>query len=138
MTEQQEKEVIMVDDKRLAIVVRKKEGGQPLSFYTPDDFPFQLGVHNRPAKEHIQAHKHVPFTNIQEMPAQEFFYIESGKVEVGIFHDDKPYKKVVLNQGDMMVLNCAHNVVFLEDSKMIEIKQGPYRGKEVEKQYIDE
>jgi hypothetical protein len=130
------KEEISADGKLLAVVVRNTANIEGLEFFTPDNFPFQFGIHNRSANTHIAAHKHVPFTNIQEMPAQEFFYIESGKVEVGIYHNDQPHSKVVLNKGDMIVVNCAHDVTFLEDTKMVELKQGPYRGKEVEKKYI--
>ena len=77
-----------------------------------------------------------PFAELKNIPAQEFFYVKKGKVEVGIYHREKPYKKLVLGAGDMIVLNCAHDVTFLEDTEMVELKQGPYRGKEKEKTYL--
>ena len=128
-------ETITAGEAVLAIVVRHvtKEG---LTFFTPPDFPFQLGVHIRKKGEKAQAHKHHPFTELKNFPAQEFFYVEKGKVTVGLYHRDKEHSRVVLLSGDMIVLNCAHDVVFAEDSRMIEIKQGPYRGKDVEKRYL--
>ncbi len=124
------------DGKVLAIVVRAGFDNAGCTFATPNDFALQLGVHVREGNTEIKAHKHVSFKEIKELAAQEFFYVEKGKVEVGLYEEDKLFRKIVLNKGDMVVLNCAHDVKFLEDTKMIELKQGPYRGKEVEKKYF--
>lgn len=129
-------EKLMVDGNILAIVVRNTFREAGCNFFTPDEFPFQLGIHIREAKTHIQAHKHVPFKELKDIPAQEFFYVEQGKVEVGLFYRDALHSKVVLNKGDSIVLNCAHDVTFLEATKMLELKQGPYRGRDVEKEYF--
>lgn len=129
-------EIIQVKDKILALVVRSDFSQEGLTFFTPHDFPFQLGVHLRKKGENAQAHKHVPFAELNDIPAQEFFYVEKGKVTVGLYHNDKEHSRVEIGKGDMIVLNCAHDVVFAQDTKMIEIKQGPYRGKDIEKKYL--
>lgn len=121
----------------LAIVVRSNLSNPGLNFFTPNDFPFQLGIHLRKKHEFVPAHKHSPFKELKNLPAQEFFYVEEGKVEVDMFNgENKQIKKTTLNKGDMILLNCGHSIKFLEDSKLIELKQGPYRGREEEKSSI--
>lgn len=129
-------EKITVGDELLAVVVRNDYSTEGLSFFTPNEFPFQFGMHVRAKGDDVKAHKHVPFEVLRNLAAQEFFYVKKGKISVGIYHNDKEYKRVVLGAGDMIVVNCAHDVKFLEDTQMIELKQGPYRGKEEEKRYF--
>jgi len=129
-------ETIKEDNKILAIVVTKGSVNEALNFITPDDFGLQVGIHNRPKNTVVAAHEHMDFEKVEKLPSQEIFYIESGKVKVGIFQDKKRIRNIILSSGDMIILNAGHDVEFLEDSKMIEIKQGPYRGNEKEKKYL--
>ena len=129
-------EEINEDGKILAIVIRNAFNKPGCSFVTPDDFPFQLGVHISEAETRIRAHRHVPFKELRNVYPQEFFYVESGKIEVGIYNNMDKHSKIILGKGDMVVLNCAHEVTFLKDSKFVELKQGPYRGKDAEKEYF--
>ena len=131
-------EQITKDGKILAIIIRKGIT-DPLKFATPDDFPFQVGVHNKEAGDKIQAHVHIPFPELKNLRVQEFFYIISGKLKVNLYDsDEKKVQDVVLNEGDSIVLDCGHGFEFLEKTSMIELKQGPYRGKEQEKKMIEE
>jgi len=127
---------ISADGKILAILIRSKFNTSGLSFVTPDGFPFQLGLHISKKGTNIKAHRHLPFKELRDLYPQEFFYVEKGKIEVGLYKDIHKYSEVILNKGDMLVVNCPHEVKFLEDSKLIELKQGPYRGKDAEKEYI--
>jgi len=129
-------EHITTNGNTLAIVVRSSFNTPGLSFLTPDNFPLQMGMHLRPAKTHIEPHQHQPFTDIKTLPTQEFFYIIDGKVEVNLFYKKKKHSTITLNKGDMILLNTGHEITFLEDTKIVEIKQGPYRGKEQEKEYL--
>ncbi len=130
-------EKIIENGHLLAVIIRNKFCKEGCGFATPDEFPFQVGIHLSKADTHIKAHGHVPFKELKDLYPQEFFYVESGKVEIGLYtKDKKKHSKIILNKGDMIVLNCAHELTFLEDTKMIELKQGPYRGKDEEKEYI--
>lgn len=123
-------------DMLLAVVIRKKYVSGECEFLTPSDFPFQFGVHNRKKGAVVQAHEHVPFAELKNLPAQEFFYVEKGKILVTLYAHQKMHSTLTLEKGDAVVLNCGHKIEFLEDAKMIELKQGPYRGKEKEKVYF--
>ncbi len=127
---------ITAGDTLIAVHVKAAFSNPGASFFTPNEFPFQLGMHLRSQGTLIDAHQHVPFTHIEKMPAQEFFYLIHGKIEVTLFHNKQKHSVVILQSGDALLLNCGHKLVFLEESKMLELKQGPYRGREVEKEFF--
>ena len=61
---------------------------------------------------------------------QEVLVIKSGKVRVDYYDDDRNYlESRILNEGDVVLLAYGgHGFEMLEDSEMIEVKQGPYAG----------
>ena len=120
----------------LAIVVRHNHISKPVEFLTPEHFPLQMGTHHRTAGAVVEAHQHKPFAKLENIPAQEFFYVIDGKVQVVLYHKKKKHSTLLLQPGDMILLNCGHEITFLEETKLVEIKQGPYRGKETEKEFI--
>ncbi|MBI2559334.1 hypothetical protein HYW20_08485 [Candidatus Woesearchaeota archaeon] len=129
-------EKIEADGQLLAIVVRGSLKKPGYNFVSPVEFPLQLGVSIRKKGDSVKPHRHLPFKEMHDLAAQEILYIESGQIEVSLFHDKKKYKIVRLRDGDMILLNCGHEVRFLKDTKMVEVKQGPYRGRDVEKEYF--
>jgi mannose-6-phosphate isomerase-like protein (cupin superfamily) len=68
-----------------------------------------------------------------DIPVQEIFFIEKGKLRVTLYEGNQQYKDVIVSDGQIILLNCGHSVKFLEDTRMAEVKQGPYREKEFEK-----
>lgn len=113
----------------LAIIVRNNYQSQGIEFFTPDDFSQQLAYMNRPKNYIIPPHVHnavqrdVHFT-------QEVLVIRSGKVRVDFYDDNKNYlESSILEQGDVILLAYGgHGFIMLEDSEIIEVKQGPYAG----------
>ena len=129
-------EEIKSGDNVIAIVIRSGLEEKPLKFVSPNNFPLQVGVHNRERGTYIKPHEHPPYKNIS-IPSQEAFYIIRGKIEVELFENKKSFTKIVLNQGDSILINTAHALKLLEDTKMIEFKQGPYRDKD-DKIYLED
>ncbi|WP_029985866.1 hypothetical protein [Pedobacter jeongneungensis] len=113
----------------LAIIIRanyKKEG---ISFFTPNDFSQQLGYMNRPKGYLIEPHIH----NINERKVtltQEVLYIKSGKIRVDFYDQQKVFvESSLLETGDVILLaSGGHGFEMIDDSEIIEIKQGPYDG----------
>ncbi|MBI2573095.1 hypothetical protein HYV86_04510 [Candidatus Woesearchaeota archaeon] len=130
--------IIKDQEQILAIHIKAAFSTPGASFFTPDEFPFQLGMHLRPKGTLIDPHQHIPFSNLHNIPAQEFFYLIQGKLEVTLYHNKIKHSIVILESGDALLLNCGHKVVFLEESKMLELKQGPYRGRDVEKEFFQD
>ena len=127
---------------RSSLVQELKSEHTPLAFVTPPAFPFQVGIHQRKQGEMIAAHFHIPFPQLENFPVQEFFYVISGKLQVDLYepydaqNGDRKVAEVVLHKGDTITLNTGHGFRFLEDTELVELKQGPYRGKEQEKRYV--
>ncbi|WP_412467663.1 hypothetical protein [Pedobacter sp. KLB.chiD] len=124
-------EEVVYQQKQLAIIIRanyKKEG---ISFFTPGDFSQQLGYMNRPQGYIIDPHVH----NLVERKVtltQEVLYIKSGKVRVDFYNDEQDYlESRIVETGDVILLaSGGHGFEMLENTEMIEIKQGPYCGDE--------
>jgi hypothetical protein len=84
---------------------------------------------NRPSGYEIQPHVHnavqreVQFT-------KEVLFIKSGKVRVDFYDDEKNYlESRVLVSGDVILLAFGgHGFEMIDDSEIIEVKQGPYVG----------
>ena len=132
------------NNKILAIVIQSaifhemNKRNKELEFVTPNEFPFQIGAHNWQKGKIIKEHFHLPFEKLEQFPVQEFFYIVSGKVRIDLYddrEDDCKVAEVVVNAGETIVLNTGHGMEALEPSQLIELKQGPYRGKEFEKRF---
>lgn len=122
---------IKLEDKVLAIIISSSFSQDGITFFTPDDFSQQLGYMNRPKGYVIDPHVH----NLVERKVtltQEVLFIKSGKVRVDFYDDDQVYfKSVVLGAGDVILLAAGgHGFEMLEQSEIIEVKQGPYVGEE--------
>ena len=102
-----------------------------IQFFTPDDYSQQLGYMNRPQGYEIPPHVHNPVAREVQF-TKEVLVIRSGKVRVDFYDDDQNYlESRILNQGDIVLLAFGgHGFVMLEDSEIVEIKQGPYAGEE--------
>jgi mannose-6-phosphate isomerase-like protein (cupin superfamily) len=90
-----------------------------------------LGYMNRPKGYSIAPHRH----NLVERKVsltQEVLYVKSGKVRVDFYNDEQLYlESRVLEKGDVILLAAGgHGFEMLDDSEMIEVKQGPYCGEE--------
>jgi hypothetical protein len=120
-------ETIKSNDNILAIILRANYKSEGISFFTPNEFSQQLGYMNRPKGYQILPHLHnkvkrnVEYTN-------EVLLIKSGQVRVDFYDENKNYFiSQILNKGDVILLvRGGHGFEMLEQSEMIEIKQGPY------------
>jgi len=116
-------------NKTLALILRagyKKDG---IEFFTPDDFPQQLGYMKHKAGHKIIPHIHNKVTR-EVHYTFEVLFIKSGKVNVNFYDDDKSFiSSEILYEGDVIMLAYGgHGFDIIEDSEMIEVKQGPYVG----------
>lgn len=113
----------------LAIIISNKYSEPGIHFFTPNDFSQQLAFMKHPAGKIIQPHVHngvareVHFT-------KETLFIRKGKIRVDFFTDEKIYiESLILETGDVILLSeGGHGFEILEDTEMIEVKQGPYAG----------
>jgi len=130
-------EKVEKEGRLLATVVKSNFEPSGIHFFTPNYFGLQTAIQLRTPDQPVGAHKHHPFEKIDNLEVQEVFFIYEGKVELKLFDEKhKELKNFVLEKGDLAILNTGHAMNFLEPTKFLEIKQGPYRGREEEKTFL--
>lgn len=138
-------ENVIYKGKLLAVIIRSQalaelqSSGKKVSFHTPEHFPLQMGIHARPKGDMVEPHFHNPFPQLKNLTVQEFFYVRSGKVKIDLHdeaEDDAKVSEFIAQSGDTVLLNTGHGMTFLENTELIELKQGPYRGRDEEKRFI--
>lgn len=118
---------IIYKKKLLGIIIKsdfKKEG---LEFFTPEDYSQQLAYMNRPKGYVITSHIHNPVVRKIRF-TKEVLFMKTGKVRVDFYDDKRRYvESKILNAGDVVLLGFGgHGLEFIEDTEIIEVKQGPY------------
>ena len=113
----------------LALIVRNEFSRPGVSFFTPGELSQQLAYMQHPAGKVIAPHIHNPVPR-HVAYTQETLFIKSGRLRVDFFDGAENYlESRELRQGDVVLLiRGGHGFEVLEDSEMIEVKQGPYAG----------
>ncbi len=124
-------EEIEFNNLRLAIIIRSNYKANGIKFFTTEQDSQQLGYMNRAQDYLILPHCHNIVPREVHL-TQEVLYIKSGKIRVDFYDLEKKYIfSNILIQGDVILLiDGGHGFKMLEDSEIIEIKQGPYCGTE--------
>ncbi len=123
----------------LALIARSYFKANNLDFITENHHSFQIGFHNKKKGSRARAHFSLPFKELKNLIPNKIYYVKNGNIGVDIYdNNNKKVIYVTLNEGDLIVfISGAHGVDFLKDSEVIEIKQGPYRGVDIEKKFIE-
>lgn len=113
----------------IAYIIRRESIPAETMFVTPDDFKQQLGFIVYPKGGEIARHVHKPMER-HLVGMSEVLLIRKGVVEVDFYTDTKEYVNTKrLQEGDLLLLaGGGHGFRCLEDTVMVEIKQGPYIG----------
>ena len=120
-------EEVKVDGVVAAIIVRSGFNPDGIQFVTPYYYSQLLGYMRRPAgsviqpRIHLQVERKASFT-------QEVLYVRKGRVRVDFYRDDESYvESREIAMGDVILLSTGgHGFEMIEESEMIEVKQGPY------------
>jgi len=112
-----------------AIIVHREYRNKGITFFTPEDFSQQLAYMKHPAGHRIDPHIHNKVDRTVHL-TQEVLVIRRGSVKVDFYTQSKTYfSSAVLGPGDVILLATGgHGFTMLEETEMIEIKQGPYAG----------
>jgi quercetin dioxygenase-like cupin family protein len=122
-------ETIALDGLVLAYIARRAEAPRQTRFLTPEDCNLQVGHVVYPAGGEIARHMHLPVER-HLVGTTEVILVERGRCEVDVFG---PERQLVttreLRSGDMVIaVGGGHGFRLLEDTVLLEIKQGPYPG----------
>lgn len=130
-------EHISNDNTHLAIIIRNEFSQDGIEFFTSDKHPLQLGYMKREKNFVIAPHTHNNFER-KINATHEVLFIKSGKIRIDFYTSEKEYlKSTIANSGDVILLaDGGHGFKMLEESEIIEVKQGPYVG-ELDKERFD-
>ena len=116
------------DDLVYAIILRSDFKEDGIKFFTPSEFSQQLGYMNRAKGYVIEPHIHKPVS--RQVHFTKVLFIKKGLVQVDFYKENKEFLcSEKLYSGDVILLVYGgHGFEMLEDSEVIEVKQGPYAG----------
>ena len=131
-------ETISYSEEIYAIVIRSNFSSRGIEFFTPNSFSQQLGYMNRPKGYKIKPHLH-NLVKREVKQTQEVLFIKSGRVKVNFYDKEKVYlESITLEKGDIILLaSGGHGFEMLENSEIIEVKQGPYVGESDKERFDD-
>lgn len=117
------------DNKVLAIVIRDDYDCNGINFLTADDYSQQMAYMHHDKGYVILPHVHNTVKR-EILYTKEALFIKKGKLRCDFYSDNKEYlKSIILFGGDVILLvSGGHGFKFIEETSMIEIKQGPYTG----------
>jgi cupin fold WbuC family metalloprotein len=121
----------------LAIVVRAARAPAATEFVTPDSYKQQVGFIVYPRGGAVRPHFHRELAR-QIEGMSEVLLVRSGRTRATLYREDgAAVAERELGPGDLIVLVAGgHGFTMLEDTVLLEIKQGPYAGP-AEKVYLD-
>lgn len=121
--------------KTIAIVLRAGFSTPTSRFFSPSDFSQQFGflVHRKghviPAHFHKKIQREIILT-------QEVLFIKKGEIQVNLYSSEQVFlTSRLLRAGDTIFLcSGGHGFTILQDSEIVEVKQGPYSGRDSDKE----
>ena len=132
-------EPIVIDGRQVAIIVRAEHQPNKTEFVTTSEDTLQLGYVVYAAGKSITPHIHRTVERrIQGTP--EVLYVRKGRMKTIFYSNDKARRgEVILNHGDViLLLEGGHGFEMLEDTVLMEIKQGPYLGEMDKERFTDD
>jgi len=113
----------------LCLLVKSGFVADRTTFLTPPDYKQQVGFVVYPAGGEIPRHLHLPLER-RLVGTSEVLLVKSGRCLLDIFDDERALVATrELGPGDLMLMvGGGHGFRMLEDTVLLEIKQGPYTG----------
>lgn len=132
-------ETIESNGERLAVYFPHSAWEEGLTFLTKDTDFIQVGLWGYDKDRKLQPHVH----NEVEKKAsrtQEVVFVKSGRVAARIFDEQENLVRTIeLSPGDILILFAGgHGYEILENNtSVLEVKNGPYLGAEVDRRRIN-
>jgi mannose-6-phosphate isomerase-like protein (cupin superfamily) len=126
------------EDNIIAIIIRSTYKNDGITFLTEGHFSQQLAYMKRPSGYRISPHIHRKVERNVQL-TQEVLFVRKGRVKVDMYTSGRQYlSSEILNTGDVILLaSGGHGFTMLEETEMIEVKQGPYAGDDDKERFED-
>lgn len=122
-------EHIIWKEKSLAYIIRAEMAPEKTTFLTPSELNLQVGFVVYPAGGEVARHLHRPLER-HIVGTSELLVVKEGRCQMDIYDDDRSLVATrELRKGDIMLMvGGGHGFRMLEDTVLLEVKQGPYTG----------
>jgi hypothetical protein len=123
----------------IALIIRAEFDEPGIHFFTPANFSQQVAAMTHPKGHKIQAHVHNLVAR-QVLYTQEVLFLRKGRLKVNLYSSiEKFIGSRVLKAGDVILLcGGGHSLEILEETSLIEVKQGPYAGIDDKRRFAEE
>lgn len=122
-------EHVRAGDQLIAIIVSSGHNPNATEFITSPELNLQVGFVKYSAGGRIQPHSHLPLER-NTVGTNEILLVRSGKVLVSLRDDQRQVvAERTLEEGDLLLMvSGGHGFEMVDDTVMLEVKQGPYLG----------
>jgi quercetin dioxygenase-like cupin family protein len=113
----------------LALLASGRTDPNETTFPTPPELNLQVGFVVYPAGGEIARHDHRPLER-QLVGTSEVIMVRSGRCEIDLYdHERRHVATRELRAGDViLIVGGGHGFRMLDDTVLLEVKQGPYTG----------
>ena len=122
-------EVISTNGKTLCYVIRAKIHPEKTTFITPPDNKQQVGFIVYPKGSVIARHSHRQLER-HIIGMAEVLVVRSGHCQIEVYDDDRAMVALrdLYTNDVVLMVGGGHGFRVIEDTVLLEIKQGPYLG----------
>jgi hypothetical protein len=122
-------EHIAANGKSLAYIIRAEIDPKQTTFLTPPDLKQQVGFVVYPAGGEVKRHVHRALER-HLVGTSEVIIVRRGRCEIDVYDDERALvASRELRPGDIMLMTGGgHGFRMVEDTVLLEVKQGPYTG----------
>lgn len=113
----------------LCCIIRSDFMPDQTTFLTPPEYKQQVGYIVYPTGGEVARHVHRPLER-HLVGTSEVLIVKQGRCLVDIYNDERVFVATrELGPGDLMLMiGGGHGFRMLEDTVLLEVKQGPYTG----------
>jgi len=111
----------------IAIIIPNSYGQEGIKYFSPQEYPLQLGYMKRPEGYEVMPHVH-NLVRRSTASTQEVLFIKSGKIRVDFYSSEKLFlESRGLSAGDVVLFaSGGHGIEVLEEAVIVEVKNGPF------------
>lgn len=129
---------VIHDEKTYALVLSMDDFEPGAKFLSEPEWPLQVGLLSLPTGHAIAPHTHLSQNRCTMHAVQEFLLVVSGKMEADFFDETGcRFHSETMKPGDaLLYIRGGHAFRFLEPTHLLEVKSGPYLGREKDKVFF--
>jgi hypothetical protein len=131
-------EKIIDNGSTIAIIIRDSDWTEGLNFLSSEGDFLQVGTWYYQKEKKLEPHIHLNAPR-EAAYTQEVVYVKEGRMNADIYNEkEELIRSVDLAKGDALILlKGGHGYEILEDNtKILEIKNGPYAGADKDRKRI--